>query len=113
MPAMFELVGGGIGVLPDPEENPDNHVVPHYEAGTSISFEVLNVGDAGGNARVGTGIDDTFVTEWESRFVDPGQSEADYVSLFGRLNQGRHTVLGYVNPGSGQSDHGTNTFDME
>jgi hypothetical protein len=45
---MFELVGGGLGVMPDPADNPDNHVVPHHEAGTRISFEVLNVGDVGG-----------------------------------------------------------------
>ena len=112
MSAMFELVGGGIGVMPDPEDNPDNHAVTHHEAGASISFEVLNTGDAGGNARVGTEIDDTFVTEWESRYLDPGQSEIGYVSL-GRLSQGRHTVLIYVNPGSGQSDHSINTFAVE
>jgi hypothetical protein len=111
MSTMFELVGGGIGVMPDPEDNPDNHVITHHEAGTSISFEVLNVGDAGGNARVGTEIDDTFVSEWESQYLDPGQSEIGYVSL-GRLNEGQHTVLIYVNPGSGQSDHSTNTFDV-
>ncbi len=37
MSTMFELVGGGIGVLLDPEDN--NHVVTNLEAGTSISFE--------------------------------------------------------------------------
>jgi hypothetical protein len=37
MSTMFEPVGGGIGVLPDPEYN--NHVVTHHEADTSISFE--------------------------------------------------------------------------
>ena len=112
MSTMFELASGGIGVMPDPADNPDNHVNPHHEAGTSISFEVLNVGDAGGNARVGVEIDDNFVTEWQSQYLDPGQSEAGYASL-GRLGEGQHTALVYVNPGSGQSDHSTNTFNVE
>ena len=46
MSLMFELVEGGIGVMPDPEDNPNNHVVPRHDAGTRISFAVLNVGDA-------------------------------------------------------------------
>lgn len=112
MSSIFELVGGGLGVMPDPADNPGNHVVPHHEAGTRISFEVLNVGDSGGNARVGVEVDDTFVTEWQSRYPDPGQSEAGYASL-GRLSQGRHTALVYVNPGSGQSDRNTNIFNVE
>src|SRR4051812_47009478 len=112
MPAMFELVGGGLGVMPDPEDNPDNHVVPHHEAGTRTSFEVLNVGDAGGNVRVGVEVDDVFLSEWQSQFLDPGNREVGYVSL-GRLAAGEHTVLAYVNPGSGQADHTTNTFDVE
>ena len=112
MSLIFELVGGGLGVMPDPADNPDNHVNPHHEAGTRISFEVLNVGDAGGNARVGAEVDDTFVTEWQSQYLDPGQREVGYVSL-GRLSQGRHTALAYVNPGSGQADHDENTFDVE
>jgi hypothetical protein len=111
MSALFELVSGGLGVMPDPADNPDNHVTPHHEAGMRISFEVLNVGDTGGNARVGTEIDDTFVTEWQSQYLDPGQSEVGYVSL-GRLGEGQHTALAYVNPGSGQADHVENTFDV-
>jgi hypothetical protein len=52
------------------------------------------------------------VTEWQSQSLDPGQSEAGYASL-GRLSEGEHTALVYVNPGSGQSDHSTNTFNIE
>jgi hypothetical protein len=111
MAAMFELVGGGIGIMPDPEDNPDGHTVPHHEAATRISFEVLNVGDAGGNARVGVELDDAFITEWESPFLDPGDRHADHVSL-GRLEAGTYTVLIYVNPGSGTADHEDNTFDV-
>jgi hypothetical protein len=109
---MFELVGGGIGVMPDPADNPNNHVIPHHEGSTRISFEVLNVGDAGGNARVGVELDDRFVTEWQSRYLDPGQREVGYVSL-GRVSNGQHTALAYVNPGSGQADHASNTFDVQ
>ena len=112
MSSMFELVGGGIGVMPDPADNPDNHMVPHHEAGTRISFEVLNVGDAGNNARVGVEVDDAFVTEWQSQYLNPGEREVGYVSL-GRLSEGQHTVLTYVNPGSGQADHDSNTFDVQ
>lgn len=31
MSTMFERVGGGIGVMPDPDDNSYNHVVTHYE----------------------------------------------------------------------------------
>jgi hypothetical protein len=76
---MFELIGGGTCVLPDPEDNPDNHMVTHHEAGASISFEVINAGDAGGKAGTGTEIDDAFVSEWhanpasgqDSRIITP------------------------------------------
>ena len=112
MSSMFELVGGGLGVMPDPDDNPDNHVVPHHDAGTRISFEVLNVGDAGGNATVSVEIDDVFFTDWQSQFLDPAGKEVGFVSL-GRLSQGEHSVLVFVNPGSGQSDHTSNTFGVE
>lgn len=110
MSAMFELAGGGIDVAPEPGDNPGNHAVTQHEAGTGISFEVLDVVNAGDNAGVRTEIDDAFVNEWESPYLDPGQSAAGYVGL-GRLSEGRDTVLIYVNPGSGQSDHGVNALD--
>jgi hypothetical protein len=110
--SMFELSAGGIGVMPDPADNPDRHVNPHHDSGTRISFEVTNVGTRGGNARVGVEVDDNFVTEWQSPFLDPGKSAVGFVSL-GRLSQGEHTVLIYVNPGSGRSDHQTNKFNVE
>ena len=112
MSSMFELSEGGIGVMPDPADNPDNHVIPHHDAGTQISFEVCNVGDAGGNCKVGVEVDDIFVTEWESQFLDPGQCGTGFASL-GRLSEGRHAVLIFVNPGSGHVDHQTNTFNVE
>lgn len=39
----WPIKGGGIGVMPDPDDNPNNNVVPHHESGARISFEVLNV----------------------------------------------------------------------
>ena len=111
MASIFELVGGGIGVMADPADNLDNHQVPHHDAGTRISFEVLNVGDAGGNATVSVEIDDAFFTDWQSQFLDPGGRQAGFVSL-GRLTQAEHSVLVFVNPGSGRSDHETNTFGV-
>lgn len=111
MSAMFEFTGGGIGVMPDPNDNPDGHVVPHHESGTRISFTVINVGDAGGNAEVGVELDDQFVTNFTSDFLDPGQQQDGFVSL-GRLFQARHSVLTFVNPGSGQADHETNSFEV-
>lgn len=112
MSLMFELVGGGIGVMPDPADNAGNHDVPHHDAGTRISFEVINVSDIGGNARVGVEVDDTFFTEWQSQNLNPSEKEVGFVSL-GRLAPGMHRVLIYVNPGSGQRDHDENTFDVE
>lgn len=108
---MFELAPGGIGVMPDPQDNPDNHVVPHHDSGTQISFELAHVGDAGGVARVGVEIDGNFVVEWSSESLNPGETAVGYVSL-GRLDQGSHKVLIYVNPGSGTADHQENTFEV-
>jgi hypothetical protein len=45
MTALFELAAGGIGVMPDSDDNPDNHVLPHHDAVTKIKFEVINVGE--------------------------------------------------------------------
>ena len=112
MSAMFELDMGGVGVMPDPDDNPGGHVNPHHEAGTRVSFQVTNVGDSDGNARVGVEVDDVFVVEWASQNLVAGGSEVGYVSL-GRLSQGSHTVLIYVNPGSGTADHQSNTFEVE
>lgn len=112
MGAMFQLVGGGVGVMPDPSDNADNHMVPHHDSGTRVTFEVLNVGDASGNARVGVELDDSFVTEWQSPQLDPGQRATGDASL-GRLSASSHTALVFVNPGSGQADHEQNTFDVQ
>jgi hypothetical protein len=108
---MFQFTTGGIGVMPDSADNPMMHDVPHHESGTRISFEVVNVGDAGGNAEVGVELDDVFVGNWQSGFLDPGQQETGFVR-FGRLDEGDHTALVFVNPGSGQSDHETNQFSV-
>jgi hypothetical protein len=113
MSAMFELADGGIGFMPDPADNPDGHNVPHHDAGTRISFELANVGDAGGNARVTVECDGNVVgPEWTSGYLDPGDPDTGYVSL-GRLGPGSHEVLIYVNPGSGSRDHTTAQFGVD
>ena len=111
MSSMFELTGGGLGVMPDPEDNEAMHVVPHHESGTRITFAVVNVGDAGGNAEIGIELDEVFVTNWTSDFLGPEEQQIGFTNL-GRLEEGEHTVLVFVNPGSGQSDHDTNTFQV-
>jgi hypothetical protein len=112
MSAMFELAGGGIGVMPDPDDNEAMHVVPNHESGTRITFGVANVGDAGGNANVGVELDDKFVASWKPDFLEVGAQQAGFVNL-GRLSEGEHSVLVFINPGSGQADHETNTFNVE
>jgi hypothetical protein len=44
MSAMFELAEGGVGVMPDPDDNPDGHVIPHHDAGVRISVESATLG---------------------------------------------------------------------
>jgi hypothetical protein len=112
MSEMFQFTGGGVGVMADPADNAEMHDVPHHESGTRISFEVVNVGDTSGNARVAVELDDTFAADWQSSLLDPGQSETGFVPL-GRLEEGDHAVLVFVNPGAGQADHETNTFGVE
>jgi hypothetical protein len=97
--------------MPDPADNDAGHVVPHHESGTRISFEVSNVGDASGNATVTVELDGSFNSDFQSSFMDPGQQEVGFVEL-GRLSEGSHSVLLFVNPGSGQSDHETNQFEI-
>lgn len=111
MPAMFQLTGGGIGVMPDPADNPDRHQVPHHDAATRVSFQVVNVGDESGNARVGIELDDVFQMEWTSPQLAPGEQAVGVAGL-GRLAEGEHEVLAFVNPGSGTSDHETNRFGV-
>ncbi|ONI92848.1 hypothetical protein ALI22I_01655 [Saccharothrix sp. ALI-22-I] len=102
---MFEIVEGMIGVMPDPTDNPDGHVVPHSDAGVRISVEVGNVGDEPGTATVGVEVDDVFVTEWESDEVGPGQTAVGFIDL-GRLAAGTRMILAFVNPGFGRQGFG-------
>jgi hypothetical protein len=111
MPAMFELVGGGIGVMPDPADNPSGHTVVHQDAGVRISFEVLNVSASSGQATVSVEVDDVFFADFTSNSLVPGERQVGFMSL-GRLSPGEHTVLVFVNPGSGANDHESNTFTV-
>ncbi|WON73526.1 hypothetical protein [Nitrosospira sp. Is2] len=111
MSAIFELVGKGVNAMPDPADNPDRHVIPHHGSGTRIGFEVLNVGINSGNASVRVELDDTFVANWESKELGPGEREIAYLSV-GRLDEGQHTVLIHLNAGSGKSDTNTETFNV-
>jgi hypothetical protein len=111
MSAMFDLMSGGIGVMPDPTDNTAGHLVPNHESGTQVSFEVINVGDEPGSADISVELDDQFAGSWQSSVLDPGFQEPGFLSL-GRLSAGEHVVLVFVNPGSGQSDHQSNTFNV-
>jgi hypothetical protein len=111
MPAMFDLMNGGIGVMPDPADNGAGHIVPNHESGTQISFEVINVGDEPGIAEISVELDDQFAGSWQSSLLEPGFQEPGMLSL-GRMSEGQHTVLVFVNPGSGQSDHQSNIFNV-
>lgn len=111
MVAMFQFVGGGIGVMPDPADNDPGHTVPNRESGTRISFEVLNVGDEAGVVTVDVEVDDVYLLSWQSDSLGPGLRQIGYASL-GRLTAGSHTALVILNPGSGTADHDSNTFDV-
>jgi hypothetical protein len=112
MPSMFEFSDVGVLVLPDPADNPGAHVLPHSEAGVLARFTLRNVGDAAGQAKVGAEVDESFVADWSSGQIEPGDSTDGEVRL-GRLSAGTHEVLAYVNPGAGASDHATNTIELE
>ncbi len=90
MPAMFEFSGGGLSVTPSAYE-------------TYVAFELFNVGDEGGTAEVGCEVDGTYITTWTG-FLDPNVGDRPYVNL-GAIQEGAHSALVYVNPGSGQNDH--------
>jgi hypothetical protein len=62
-------------------------------------------------AEVGIELDGVFVVDWQSQFLDPGPPRNELRSA-GSLEPGDHTVLVFVNPGSGQSDHETNQFSI-
>lgn len=111
MSAMFQFISGGIGVMPDPEDNPAGHVVPNHESGTRVSYEVANVGDAGGVVTVSIELDGSFTADVQSSFLVPGQREVGFIGL-GRLSEGAHAVLLFLNPGAGELDHETNDFSV-
>jgi hypothetical protein len=108
---MFELAEGSIGVMPDPDDNPDGHVVPHHDAGVRISVEVGNVGDEPGSANLRVEVDDVFVAEGDSEELAPGEPAVVDFNL-GRLEAGQHVILVFVNPGSGQRDHTETSIEI-
>lgn len=111
MPALFQRTGGGLGVMPDPDDNPDNHVVPHHESGTRISFEALNVGDEAGEARVKVSVDGAAVTDWSSGTIPPRGREVGFAGL-GWLAAGQHEIVATVSPGAGAMETDSNTVDI-
>jgi hypothetical protein len=110
MSAKFELADGGIGVMPDPADNPQRHAVPHHDAGTRISFDLLNVGDVGGTAQVTVECDgEVIASVWTSGQLAPGCPDTGLVSL-GRLDEGPHRVTVHIDPGAGSRELQTNEF---
>jgi hypothetical protein len=71
--------------------------------GWQVYFEIFNVGDETGTAEVGIEVDNNYVTQWTGT-LDPNVGDHPTVDI-GSLDEGVHTVLVYVNPGSGQNDH--------
>jgi hypothetical protein len=111
MSAMFELAEGGVGVMPDPDDNPDGHVVPHHDAGVRISVEVGNVGDEPGSANLRVEVDEVFVAETDTEELAPGETTVVFFNL-GRLEPCQRVILVFVNPGSGQHDHAETTIEL-
>ncbi|AIR99135.1 hypothetical protein SGLAU_15765 [Streptomyces glaucescens] len=113
MSAMSGPADGGIGFTPDPADDPDGHDVPHHDAGTRISFEPADVGDAGGDGRVTAECDGNAVgPEWTPGHLDPRDPDTGHVGL-GRPGTGSHEVLIYVDPGSGSRGHATARFGAD
>jgi hypothetical protein len=69
------------------------------------------VGDGDGVATAAVEIDDVWVTDWQSGPLGTHRTATGYVSL-GRLSEGPHTILVYVDPGSGQHDQQTTTVEL-
>ena len=112
-PAMFVLYDNpGLLVNPDDYDNPNNHVVLTSDAGTKVSFSVANVGGEGGTCKVGLEVNNQWVQEWESSWLEPGESEAPEVRGLGRYPEGWSEFLAYVYPGAGHHDHLTNNVNI-
>ena len=111
MSGVFELAGGGLGVMADPDDNAAQHDVPHHESGTRISFQVTNLGDGPGSATVSVELDGSFVADWTSQQLAPDDGETGFVSL-GRLAEGDHSVLASVSPGTEKNNQTTNDFSV-
>ena len=77
--------------------------VTSYGSGWQAYFEVYNVGDESGEVVVGIEVDNNYLTEWRQT-LSPSVGDQPTVDL-GQLQPGVHTVLVYLNPGSGQNDH--------
>ena len=110
---MFVLFDNpGLLVNVDDEDNPNNHVILHSDAGTKVSFSVYNAGDGPGTCTVDIEINRQWVTTWTSSVLAPGASEAPEVKGLGRYPAGWYEFLVYVNPGAGHNDHLINTVDI-
>jgi len=110
---MFVLFDNpGLLVNVDDEDNPNNHVILHSDAGTKVSFSVYNAGNASGTCTVDIEINNQWVKSWTSSMLSPGTSESTEVKGLGRYPAGWYEFLAYVNPGAGYSDHLINTVDI-
>jgi hypothetical protein len=111
---MFTFDPQGLLISPDDTDNPDNHVVLHHDAGTMVSFAVINVGDEPGACHVDIFVDDQFVTDWDSSDIGPGQSQSPpFVRGLGRYPSGRHTFRADLSPGAGRIDQVSNEVDID
>jgi hypothetical protein len=115
MPAGFEIGVQGLTVSPDDADNPNNHQVPHSEAGIKVSCSVINVGDEPGPATIGFLADDNFVTQVTSGDIAPGAEDGPWGVSLGRYPPGQHVFVAYVSPSSGDAtkDNVSNTVTLE
>ena len=111
--AEFAFDNNGLIVQVDQSDNPDNHVVPHTNAGTEAVFTVCNTGTAPGTASVTIYVDDQQVQTWTSGSIEAGQCQGANVSGCGRYTAGSHTFRAIVTPGHAGNDDTSNSIDID
>ncbi len=111
--AAFAFDNNGLGIQADPADNPDNHNVPHRDAGNQAIFTVCNTGSAAGTATVTFEVDgQPTEATWTSGTIEAGQCDGANVSGLGRFGAGSHTFRAVVTPGAAGGSEATNTTDI-
>jgi len=100
------------GIRVDAEDSP----VAGADEPLKVAFGVCNIGEGGGEGTVYIYVDDQYVTEWSTGWLEPGQCTAPdgdgYVHDIGSYPAGDHVFKAVADPPGPYSSEATNTVGL-